>query len=427
MPRHSEQREERAFRRLLRSVGPDTTPTPGFEERLLDRMLAKAKAGRTSIVATAGRRTKRTLARLGPAVAAAILLAFGLWWLLAGNVRVASADFSEMLRRVREARSVTFDVVIQPVDQPEDRIQVSMARPGLHRSVWAASGRVHISDASKDKALDLWPQKKQATLHRYQANASRHDPMAFLEAVGESSGQLIGRKMLNNKEAFVYQLTNQGYDTYVWVDPQQELPVRIETRSTRADGQEFVWFMENFRWNAPIPDSQFSMKVPPGYTLEDRYKDATEKSLLDLLRVSAEMGGGSFPANLDLKTICNLVFTSSNGKAYRQTMQDDKAADGTALATGAVTVTVMDDKSKEKFRTCRRGIAFIKQIKDNGGWQYAGGGKKLGDETATICWWKPQGSANYRVVYGDLSIENTAESELPLVKNRPVPETLPAR
>ena len=46
-------------------------------------------------------------------------------------------------------------------------------------------------------------------------------------------------------------------------------------------------------------------------------------------------------------------------------------------------------------------------------WHYAGKGVKLGDKTAPVCWCKPKDSKTYRVVYGDLSIKDVAEEDLP--------------
>jgi hypothetical protein len=38
----------------------------------------------------------------------------------------------------------------------------------------------------------------------------------------------------------------------------------------------------------------------------------------------------------------------------------------------------------------------------------------LGDGNSPVCWWKEEGSGKYRVIYGDLRIEEVAEEELPL-------------
>ena len=66
------------------------------------------------------------------------------------------------------------------------------------------------------------------------------------------------------------------------------------------------------------------------------------------------------------------------------------------------------------------GMSFAKgmlfhQMLDNGGcdWKYAGAGVKLGDASKPVFWYQPQGSATYRVIYGDLSVKDVAPEDLP--------------
>ena len=44
---------------------------------------------------------------------------------------------------------------------------------------------------------------------------------------------------------------------------------------------------------------------------------------------------------------------------------------------------------------------------------YAGAGVKLGDAETAVFWYKPKNSKTYRVIYGDLRIEDVAEDDLP--------------
>lgn len=42
-------------------------------------------------------------------------------------------------------------------------------------------------------------------------------------------------------------------------------------------------------------------------------------------------------------------------------------------------------------------------------------GAKLGEAEKAICWYKPTGSQDYRVIFGDLSVRDVPAAEIPNV------------
>lgn len=44
---------------------------------------------------------------------------------------------------------------------------------------------------------------------------------------------------------------------------------------------------------------------------------------------------------------------------------------------------------------------------------YAGADVKFGDSDKAIFWYRPEGSETYRVIYGDLSVKDISEENLP--------------
>lgn len=387
---------------MLRSVGPDTTPSPGFEERLLERVLANAQAQQRATRQNEVRSRKRTwVIRIAPAVAAAVLIAISGWWLLVGSIAEASADFAEMLERIRQASTVAFDSCFSIPGEPETKVQVLMAFPGRSRVTWP-DGRIHIIDATNGKMLALGPLTKKATLWNSSVETTYGEPLEQLRRAGKSDGRFVGKETWNNQEIVVYQVDCTQGSMRVWVDPREELPVRIESRLSR-DSQQAIVVMDNFRWNLSISDSLFSLTAPAGYVLERPEIKPSEESLIELLRACAQMSNGSFPANLDAVAVLDLVLKSHPEQVYHRTVNaEDKTA------------TDMDNQTKETYRTCLCGLAFIKRISENGSWRYAGGDVKPGDETAIVCWWKLPGSATYRAVYGDLKVRDVAADSFPL-------------
>ena len=54
------------------------------------------------------------------------------------------------------------------------------------------------------------------------------------------------------------------------------------------------------------------------------------------------------------------------------------------------------------------------QLYETGGqWHYAGAGVKLGDASKAVYWYKPKGTSTWRVIYGDLSVKEVAQENLP--------------
>jgi hypothetical protein len=61
-----------------------------------------------------------------------------------------------------------------------------------------------------------------------------------------------------------------------------------------------------------------------------------------------------------------------------------------------------------------RGLTFLQVVAANGcDWHYAGRGVKLGDSEKAVFWYQPKDSNIYRVIYGDLSVEDVLPEDLP--------------
>ncbi len=58
-------------------------------------------------------------------------------------------------------------------------------------------------------------------------------------------------------------------------------------------------------------------------------------------------------------------------------------------------------------------LLFVANLPKESNWRYAGNGVKLGTADKAIFWYKPAGSEKYRVIYGDLSVKEINEADLP--------------
>jgi hypothetical protein len=64
----------------------------------------------------------------------------------------------------------------------------------------------------------------------------------------------------------------------------------------------------------------------------------------------------------------------------------------------------------KKIQQC---LLFTRFFKGQGKWYYRGQGVKLGEADKAIFWYRPKDSATYRVIYGDLHVEDVAPANLP--------------
>jgi hypothetical protein len=72
-----------------------------------------------------------------------------------------------------------------------------------------------------------------------------------------------------------------------------------------------------------------------------------------------------------------------------------------------------DEEETEQGMKVTRHLLFIRFFKGQGEWHYAGNGVKLGEADKAIFWYQPEGAETYRVIYGDLSVKDVAEEDLP--------------
>jgi hypothetical protein len=59
------------------------------------------------------------------------------------------------------------------------------------------------------------------------------------------------------------------------------------------------------------------------------------------------------------------------------------------------------------------GLMFPLFMKPTNDFHYQGSNGKLGEADKPICWWRPDGSETYRVVYADLSVRDVSPEDLP--------------
>jgi hypothetical protein len=387
------------FENLLRASRPDVAPEPGFKDKLREQLLGQLPAQEMLWARHAAR---RSLAIRFAAAAALVIVAAAGWIVLGGRTSAASASFAEMLRRVRQAASVAYDVTYSLAQPPDNQAHVLMAAGRRIRIQWP-SGRIQITDNDKRTHLTLYPGEKKAILSPMLSTAVPNgDPLQALQQMGDSAGQMIGREKMNGREVEVYEARINQQVMRVWVDVQDQLPARVEVRQSGQPSPAPIMALDHFQWNAPIDDSQFSLEAPPGYAVEGPADTPPEQLLATLLTTCAKHSNGVLPQTLDPQILLEMLQTDTQ-----------------SYTMNAVTIRTGSDDQKKLLRTCLWALSFVEQMQAGGSWRYFGG-VRLGDAHAVICWWKPSAAATYKVMYGDLTTKEVAPDRLPQ------PQTMPA-
>lgn len=343
-------------------------------------------------------------------LAAAILLFAFVGWFFVDTTRTKFA-FAEVVENVRAAQTMRYKLISKFDDKPET-VSIRLVKVGLQR-IEDADGTISICVNRPDRVeiLTLDPIRRLAVL-----DATVHpplDPLSAFQGDPAKWGESGKREPIDGKEAIIYQSPEPGSDVMVWVDAETRLPLQIKTQTVahklatggQQSGLTLVW--RDFEWDVDIEDSLFSFEVPQGYTIVRNepldLTSVTERDLIEALRQWTAASGGTLPQRNDLGNLMQTQIVQMMQESNLLTKDDE-----------------LDDNSKKKarhvFLQAARGDLFIAQLAGQGCWHYTGNGVKLGEADKPVAWWKTTKDAKtYRVLYGDLSIKDVAEEDLPEV------------
>jgi hypothetical protein len=74
---------------------------------------------------------------------------------------------------------------------------------------------------------------------------------------------------------------------------------------------------------------------------------------------------------------------------------------------------ISEQEQYEKSLKMTYGLMFLLKMPADSNWRYAGEDVKFGDAGTAIFWYRPEGSETYRVIYGDLSVQDVTQENLP--------------
>jgi len=339
---------------------------------------------------------KNTFTKIAAAIVVIAGILIGLHF--AGNLFVATVTFADVIQPILNARTASLDIIIgsqgnQPVihdDVMGSRIKRTF--PNMHTPDI-------IIDLEQQRLLTIDHTKKTAA---YVGLGGLSDLKNYVEVLRNTITMLQSEPDFHVENRGVEEFEGQDYLVFVasaendtvtvWADPETALPVRIEHKTPNM-----LIACDNLQFDVVFDESLFSMEAPDGYEVQDAggidFSDSSESAFIETLRIWAEIiEDGQFPESINLEDVVKV---------------------GPKFGLGMKRAGLTEEQQAEVATKWGQGLVFIRFFKGKGQWHYAGKGVKLGDSNTPIFWYQPQESQTWRVIYGDLHVEDVEEADLP--------------
>ena len=329
--------------------------------------------------------------RFAKIAAAAVIIIAVTIGLFPGN----NVTFADVVKPILNAKTVVLDLILGDDSGPVMHEIVVGSR--IRRTMSNMPTLTQILDLDSGKMLVLESEGRTAAIVDITGTVQEgtKDYVEFLREVirqvQEGQVEELGEQVVDGQKAIGFRGKGQNEEVTIWANAETYHPIRIELQvgSTSA-------IMKNFEFDTVDDETLVSMTAPDGYTMQAQELDltgASEEDFVESLRIWAEIiRDGTFPEAVGSESVMKAmpVLVQKLG----QMQVSEQGGTQTGLKMG-------------------RGMLFHQSIDNQGQWHYAGAGVKLGDAATAIFWYQPQGSQTYRVIYGDLSINDVAEADLP--------------
>lgn len=377
---------------------------PGADERMLRGALDELEERRrraTTHPEPALWRIIMTSRTTKIAAAAGIMIAALIAFHFLGNPVGSTLTFAQVIQPILRAGTAEFDIIIGPEDDNAPVIHDMVMGSRIRRTVAGMGNTVAIIDLESSRILTLSEEKKEAQYLSLEGLPSIPNYMDHLKNVllmldksPDFFVEDLGVQEIDGREVVGFFAKHPRTEITLWADAETGLPVRIE----QNEGQMRT-VCKNMQFDVPFDESLFSMDVPEGYVSAGETTldllGATEEDFIEGLRIRAEIfGDGYFP----------------DGVAIEDFMRSIEAMQGKGEELG-----LSKEEEAELGIKMNKHLLFIRffRQKAEGEWTYRGQGVKLGEAQTPIFWYRPKGSEAYRVIYGDLHVEEAAEENLP--------------
>ncbi len=337
---------------------------------------------------------KSNITKLAAAAAIIVIAFFGFSQFFGGTV-----TFADVIQPILNARTVIFDLIIGEDEETGPVMHEIVVDSRIRRTISNLPNMTSIIDLESAKILALDTNAKTAvyidikgSLQEKTKNYIEFVRKVLMKLKDSPNVEELGEQEIDGQKAIGFVARGPNEEVTIWADPKTAVPIRVELRL----GQSFS-ILKNFKFDVPVEDSQMSMDVPPGYTLQKTEFDlsgATEQDFIESLRIWADvLMDGKFP---------EAIGTENTMKQMRP------------LVEKIGQMNLSEVEATQMAMKFARGMLFLQIYESGGNWHYVGNGVKFGDSETAVFWYQPKDSENYRVIYGDLHVEEVKKDQLPM-------------
>jgi hypothetical protein len=331
------------------------------------------------------------------AIAAAIIIAalIGLHS-IGGNPLGATVTFAQVIEPILNAKTVILDMFIGG-DETGTMMHEIVSGSRIRRTFSNMPNLVQVIDTDSGQMLALDTESNTASyidIEGYIKDATKNYVKFLRDVITDMKDnfQELGEQIIDGRKTIAFQAAGPNEGVKIWADAQTGHPLRIELRI----GQMYA-VLKNFEFDTYIADALVSMDVPDGYTLKKTdidMRNATEEDFIESLSIWAEiLGDGVFPEEIGTEVTMKKM---------------------PALIEKLKAMNISEEEGTQMGMKVGLGMMFYQMV-DMGGckWQYTGDGVQYGDAEKVVFRYQPKGSETWRVIYGDLSVEDVEPEDLP--------------
>jgi len=339
---------------------------------------------------------KSKMIKLAAAAVIIIAVLLGLHY-FGGSIDGASVAWADVVKPILNARTVIMDIIVGSGEN-QTVIHDEVIGSRIRRTVSNMSHADLIIDLEQKKLLALDHTEKTAV---YIGLSGLGDLKNYIEILRGTITMFQdkpdfhvenkGIQKIDGRDYIVFVADSNNQTITIWADPKTALPIRIEQKTPNMQITG-----DNMQFDVVLDESRFSMEVPADYQVIQNagidFKKSSESDFIESLRIWAKIiEDGQFPDSINLSDIVKVGPKFDQGLKRANFTQQQQVDVATRFG---------------------QGLVFIRFFKGQGQWHYAGKGVKLGDSNMPIFWYQPQESQTWRVIYGDLTVEDANRDEL---------------
>lgn len=362
----------------------------------------------------------RQFTRAAIAAAAIILVVFSGWSLVHEGFD-SRAAIAQAIEQVRAVRAMSFVTTTQVPGQDMALTIRTIATDSGHmrQEIGKPVESVTLIDFNTGQMVTLVSEQKLAQvidMSGLPKDSMPGDIIKQFSQLDPDHTTYLRDEPCNSVATHVYKVDHGPLSGLIWIDSDTKLPVRMEMTMSAGikgrAGQKVV--MGQFDWDVQVDESAFAMQIPEGYQVRKiDMSHPTEADWVLLLRLWAALTQEPFPDQMgpaNLSAIGQLMYDPalSAQENHRRLVEHV----GPLLGKDAFSSEHSEQSLLMLSQALGRGAMFVTKLEQTE-WRWVGGGVSAGEADKPLCWWKDPDTGKYRMVYGDFTVRDVQQSDLP--------------